>query len=208
MLPPKYGTPFRVGAMEENNKVMLYLLGIDYKGNLDAKVPTALVNNIKDYLSEYRMINDYVEIKSGRIINLAFEADVMIDKSYNKSDVSKAVIDVIKNYMDINTHNMGENIYVGDLEKEISKTDGVINLMSLRVYNKCGTGYSPTRIQQPVITETDGCNNDKYAEYLGDGYTHLVDLDATDGVLYNEGDCMMELKKPDEGDIVVRVKTR
>lgn len=208
MLPPKYGTPFRVGAAEENNKIMLYLLGIDYKGNLDAKVPTTLINNIKDYLSEYRMINDYVEIKSGRIINLGFEADVMIDKTYNKSDVTKAIIEVIKNYMDINTHNMGENIYVGDLEKEISKTDGVINLMSLRVYNKCGTGYSPTRIPQPVITETDGCNNDKYIEYLGDGYTYLIDLDATDGVLYNEGDCMMEIKKPDDGDIVVRVKTR
>ena len=28
-LPPKYGTPFRVGVNEENNKIMIYLLGLD-----------------------------------------------------------------------------------------------------------------------------------------------------------------------------------
>ena len=130
-LPPRYGTPFRVGVMEENNKVMVYLLGINNAGQLDTLLPVTLVKNIEKYLSRYRMINDYVEIKAGRIINLSFNVDVIVDKNYNKSDIVNKIIEVIRNYMDINAHIMGEEIYVGDIEKEISKVDGVINLIDL-----------------------------------------------------------------------------
>ena len=43
MLPPKYGTPFRVGVAEENNKIMIYLLGINQDGKLDTALPSMLV---------------------------------------------------------------------------------------------------------------------------------------------------------------------
>lgn len=209
LLPPKYGTPFRVGVMEENNKIMIYLLGLDYQGKLDTLLPVTLINNIKDWLSEYRMINDYVEIKSGRIINLAFDVDIIMDKNYNKSDVVRMVINKVKDYMDINKHRMGEEIYIGDLEKEISKVDGVINMISLRVYNVHGPSnkYSTTHIGQEITTIDTTCDVKNALGYLGDTDRDLVDLDATDGILYNDGDQMMEIKYP-ETDIVVRVKSR
>lgn len=211
MLPPKYGTPFRVGVMEENNKVMIYLLGLDYQGKLDTLLPVMLIENIKEWLSAYKMINDYVEIKSGRIINLAFDVDLIMDKNYNKSDVVRTVINTIKDYMDINRHRMGEEIYIGDLEKEISKVDGIINMISLRVYNVHGTigdkTYSDTLIGQEITTIDTTCDINDAIDYLGDSNKDLVDLEATDGILYNDGDSMMEIKYPEE-DIVVRVKTR
>ena len=96
-LPPKYGTPFRVGVMEENNKIMVYLLGIDGDGKLNDTIPVTLINNIVNYLSGYRMINDFVEVKSGKIINLSFDIDVIIDKNYEKTVVISDIISVIKN---------------------------------------------------------------------------------------------------------------
>lgn len=197
MLPPKYGTPFRVGVTEENNKIMVYLLGIDSEGQLDTSLPVTLIKNIEDYLSAYRMINDYIEIKSGRIINLSFEADLIVDKNYNKADVLRSAINTIKDYMDVNKHLMGEEIYVGDLQKEIGKIDGVINLISLKVFNETGSNYSKSTVSQEVIpVEEEG----------GDG-RYEVDLEATDGILYNEGDTMMEIKYP-EKDIRIRIKER
>ena len=200
-LPPKYGTPFRVGVMEENNKVMIYLLGINHLGQLDAVLPVTLVKNIERYLERYRMINDFVEIKSGRIINLGFDVDAIVDKNYNKTDVVQKIISTIKEYMDINRHNMGEEIYVGDLEKEISKVDGVLNLIDLRVFNITEAGYSNTQIGQSVSVY--------YADGEGDAVDGkmLVDLDVTDGILYNDGDSMMEIKNPSH-DIRVRLKER
>ena len=197
MLPPKYGTPFRVGVTEENNKIMVYLLGIDSEGQLDTSLPVTLIKNIEDYLSAYRMINDYVEIKSGRIINLSFEADLIVDKNYNKADVLRSAINTIKDYMDVNKHLMGEEIYVGDLQKEIGKIDGVINLISLKVFNETGSDYSKSTVSQEVIPVEEEEGGGRYE----------VDLEATDGILYNEGDTMMEIKYP-EKDIRIRIKER
>ena len=197
MLPPKYGTPFRVGVAEENNKIMVYLLGLNYNGKLDTALPATLTKNIEDYLSAYRMINDYVEIKSGRIINLSFDIDVIVDKNYNKVDVIREVINTVIRYMDVNNHIMGEELYMGDLQKEIGKVDGVINLISMNVINEFGTEYSHTTVSQET-TEYDG---------EGADYKSVIDLEATDGVLYNEGDTMMEILYP-EKDIRVRVKER
>jgi hypothetical protein len=202
MLPPKYGTPFRVGAMEVNNKVMLYLLGIDYEGHLDATLPDAIVKNIQDYLAEYRMINDFVEIKSGKIVNLSFEIDVHIDKGYNKSDVVDVIVNTVKDYMDINSHNMGDDIYVGDIEKEISKVDGVVNLIDLRVYNEVGNGYSSTQTSQETVYYDD-CTPEEQDEYNASGRLK-IDLKASDKVLYSDGDAMLEVKY--KTDIIVNVK--
>lgn len=193
-MPPKYGTPFRVGAAEENNKIMLYLLGLDYQGHLDSTLPVAMVNNISDYIAQYRMINDYVEIKSGKIINLKFDIDLFIDKNYNKSDVITKVINTVKEYMDINKHLMGDDIFVGDIEKEISKVDGVLNLINMDVWNiHDGKDYSGTHTTQE-ISEVDGEKS-------------KLDLESSDGIIYSEGDTMLEIKYP-ERDITVRCKLR
>ena len=200
LLPPKYGTPFRVGVIEENNKIMVYLLGINDMGKLDTLLPVALVRNIEDYLSHYRMINDYVEIKAGRIINLQFHIDVMIDKNYNKSDVIAEIRRIVEDYMDINKHIMGEEIYTGDIEKEISKVDGVINLMEMRVYNVVGGEYSSTQVSQPTMADDGNITTS------GPSSTR-VNLDASDGILYSDGDTMMEIKNPSE-DIKIWAKER
>ena len=192
MLPPKYGTPFRVGVIEENNKIVIYLLGVDSEGKLSKNLPSLLVENIKNYLKEYRMINDYIEIKAGNIINLSFDVDVVIDKNYNKNDVISAIISKIEDYMNINHHIMGEEIYVGDLQKEIGKIDGVINLISLNIINEHGGEYSDDLITQETYKEGD---------------EDIVDLEASDWILYNDGNSMMEIKNPDK-DIRIRIKER
>jgi hypothetical protein len=195
MLPPKYGTPFRVGVMEENNKIMVYLLGLNYDGKLDTSLPITLVKNIEDYLSAYRMINDYVEIKAGRIINLSFDVNVIVDKNYNKTDVVREIIQTVTQYMDVNTHIMGEEIYIGDLQKEVGKIDGVINVISIDAYNETGMTCSRTRVLQETIEETN--DNDRI----------LIDLAATDCILHNEGDSMMEIQYPSKY-ISIRIKER
>ena len=199
-LPPRYGTPFRVGVNEENNKIMIYLLGLDSEGKLDATLPTALIKNIRDYIAGYRMINDYIEIKSGKIINVGFDIDLFIDKNYNKSDVIADVITTITDYMDINRHNMGDDVFVGDIQKEISKVDGVLNVIKLDVYNYFNGVYSASRTTQQ--TEGD-------AESVSEGGSRIkLDLEASDYVIYSEGDSMLEVKYPSSSDINVRCKTR
>lgn len=199
MMPPKYGCPFRVSATEENNKIMLYLIGLDNNGYLTPTMPEQMIKNIVNYLSMYRSLNDFVEIKSGRIINISFEVDIFVDKNYNPGDVVKNVINTVKDYMDIKKRYIGEDIFVGDIQKEISKVEGVLNLIDLRVYNEYGNNYSMVMTPQQIKTTNEYGDKEEGRDE--------IDLTASDYILITESDSIFELKFP-ETDIKVRVKTR
>jgi hypothetical protein len=101
-------------------------------------------------------------------------------------------------------HEMGDDIFLGDLEKEISLLDGVINLIDLRVYNEYGTNYSPTQTTQQVKTDTE-CFSTTSGEISNS--RSEIDLDASDHILYTENDTMMEIKYPEQ-NIRVRIKQK
>lgn len=205
---PKFGVPFRHSVVEENNKVVIYTLGLNYQGYLMPQLSEVVAENIKEYLKEYKCVNDFVEIRSGRVINLAFDINVFVDKAYDTSEVISRVISLVREYMDVRRHFMGEDIYLGDIEKEISKLDGIINLTSLRCYNKVGStnGYSDDEITQSTIDKTS-CYEIERAKKLGEGLSdNEIDLSASDKVLYGSVDTMFEVRYA--SDIQVRIKTR
>jgi hypothetical protein len=183
------------------------MLGLNENGALTDVLPDVLCENIMNYLSEYRMINDFVEMKSGRIINVQFELDLFVDKNYNTSDVVTNVINKVKEYMDINNREMGDDVFVGDIEKEISKIDGVQNLIELRVYNVYNGDYSTTRTMQQIKSFSECCNNGEEADSSEMLNRDCIDLKASDKMLFCENDTMLEVKYP-ERDIICRVKTR
>lgn len=210
MMPPKYGSPFRYNAIEENNKVVLSFLGLNAAKKLDTSLPSLLVDNVKEYLKGYKNITDYVEIRSGKVYNLGFEIDVYIDKNYTTQFVIKSIIDTIKDYMDVENHVMGDNFFIGDLEKEINKIDGVIALIDLRVYNIWGGIYGSNG-KFPLYYSSDSCGQ-KVVERLittkdENAICDRIDIEALDAVLENDYDSMFEIKFP-ESDISIRAKLK
>lgn len=204
-IPAKYGCPFRHSVIEENNKVVIYTLGVDYEGHLTNFLAETVAENIKEYLSNYKMINDFVEIQSGKIINVAFRIKVYIDRAYDRSEVVRKLIDMVYDYMDVRRHIMGEDIFIGDLQKEISKMDGVINLVYLKVFNKVGEGYSDDYITQELV-DPSSCNAYGYDETMTN-IDNEIDLLKSDYTLFSEANSMFEIKYKNS-DIVVEVMTR
>ena len=212
MMPPKYGAPYRSAVIEDNNKISMSLLGLNSLGKLDKSLPEALVNNILEYMSHYRSINDYIEVKSGRIYNIGFSVDVFIDKSYNSANVVSNIINKIKDYMDVEKHDMGEDIFIGDLEKEITLIDGVLSLISLRVYNiysQNSGNYSTDKAPYPMLNEQVDCKTTNLPFFnVSDGsQSYPIDLDAIDRVLYSDYNSMFEILNP-TNDIQIRVKLK
>ena len=188
-MPGNYGVPFRCGVFEEQNKVKIYVLGLDASTKLTNESTSTLRDNISTYLADYRMLNDYVQVTNGRIINLSFEIDLYIDKKLPQSQIITQVITDVKNYMDISKFDMGDNVYMSPLLETINSVAGVLNVLDIRVYNKVGQGkYSLNEISQPYV----------------DSETKQIDL-STDYTLFGEATTMFEIKYPTI-DIVVRVK--
>ena len=208
-MPPKYGAPFRCSVIEENNKIVLSVLGMNADGSLYKAIPSTLAENIENYLSHYKSIGDYVEIKSGKIYNIGFVIDAFIDKSYNSADVIANIISTVRKYMDVNNVDMGEDIFIGDLNKEISIIDGLISLIDVKIYKINGGGYSTDKCPLPSTTDTavnDCMQTDEQLFTVAGAEVERIDLDAIDSVLYGDSDAMYEVKQ--DTDICIRVKQK
>lgn len=188
LMPGKYGVPFRTGVFEEQNKIKVYILGLDSESKLSNSSTSALRDNISTYLADYRMLNDYIEVTNGRIINLGFQIDLYIDKKMSQSQIIGQVITNVQSYMDINKFQMGDSIYLSSLVEIINNVGGVINVIDLRVYNKVGGVYSINEISQPYIDST----------------TRQIDI-SSDYTIHGEPTSLYEVRNPTT-DILVRVK--
>ena len=207
---PRYGCPFRCNVVEDNNKVSMSVLGLNENGKLVDVLPKIIIDNIIEYLSGYKMLTDFVEVRSGQIFHLAFDIDVFIDKNYIVSYVIGNVINKVKTYMDICEHDMGEDIFISDLEREITTIDGVISIIDLRVYSVYGGSYSDKPCPLPEKKSNVLCQeveSDVFTINESNVKTFQIDLNAIDYVLYSDYDSMFEINKP-ETDIRVKAKLR
>ena len=189
LMPGQFGVPFRVGVSENQNKVEVNILGLNSSGKLSNASTNALKENMASYLADYRMLNDYVLISDGKIINLSFELDLFVDKSYNESEIVNNVIQTIIDYFDVNKWDMGDSIYLGKLTEAVTNVGGVINVTEIKVYNETKDDYSLNQISQPYL----------------DQQTKLIDL-TNDYALFGEDRTMFEIKFPSK-DIRIRVKS-
>jgi hypothetical protein len=187
-MPSTYGAPAKVEVMEEDNKVRIKLLSYDDRGNLIDIVSNTLKNNILNYLSEFRMINDYIDIVSGQVIDLGLEIDLIIDKNVNKTEVIKETINKTITSFSIDGRKMGDPLFLGDLFKELGNVNGVINVVDIRAFNLLGGEYSTAEVSQP---------------YVDDVTREILQSDKT---IFMKANQIYQIRFPNK-DIKVRVKT-
>lgn len=185
-MPGKFGTPFNVNVFKENNKIVIPILSLGSDGKLLNNSNTLMKNNIEEYLSKFKEINDYIEIRDGKIFNLGYEIDVYVDNISN-SQIINAIVNVVKEYHNINNHKMNEDIFIGDLQNKILEVNGVINIITIRAYNKIGGQYSTNVISQDILSDVTG------------------EIRLINNTIYSTEDSMFEIRFPGK-DIKVNLK--
>lgn len=152
-MPGKYGAPSKVSVSKSGNKININVLTTDSNGNLTSNINSNIANNITTYLSQYRMINDYVVVQPAQIVNIGFVIDVQYNKQYSPTDLSTAIVNNISNVFDKSKINLGDDVYLGTVRNSILNTPGVLNLTSIKVYNKVGGIYSQNSSIQTVLSD-------------------------------------------------------
>jgi hypothetical protein len=128
---------------EKNNPfaINLYLLGYDSDGKLST-LNRAIKENLKTYLSEYKILTDGVNINDGFIINIGIDFEIITFNNYNKSEVVANCIQELKDYFDINNWTFNNTINLSELELIIANVEGVSSVPKLEIVNKCSGQYS------------------------------------------------------------------
>ena len=169
----------------------LYCLGYSNDGKL-VILNDATKQNLKIYLSQYRMLTDAINIKDAYAINISVRFSIITQRGYNKNKVLLKCIEEVKKHFNIKRWQINEPIVLSDIAYKISLVDGVASVVPPEDDN-----------QQKQLVVID--NKYKTAE----GYSgHVYDLQSAtkDGVIYPSLDpSIFELKFPDtdiEGRVV------
>jgi hypothetical protein len=101
------------------------------------------------------MMNDYILVTNGKVIDLAFEVSVVFDNSQNQGSLITTIVNTITTYMNPASREMGQNIYLSEIRRLIQSENGVITITDLKVFNRVGGLYSSSETSQSYSnTET------------------------------------------------------
>jgi len=134
-------TDNQVSTIETLN---LYVLSLNSQGQLDYATET-LKNNLRTYLSQYRMIGDSIEIRDAYIINIGVDFEIIVLPEYNNSEILLSCIAALQDYFALDKWQLNQPIMLRDLYILLDKIKGIQTVKSISISNKAGTtsGYSP-----------------------------------------------------------------
>jgi hypothetical protein len=121
----------------------LYVLGLDFNGKL--AVPSInLVENIKTYLQNYRMMTDSIKIKPAYIINIGVNYDIVLRPNYNGQDVLTRTLIAVQGFFNIDNWQINQPIVLSNLYTIIDSVEGVQTVKNIEIVNLSGeiNGYS------------------------------------------------------------------
>lgn len=141
-MPAQFGAPAKVAITENDNKIMIQILSYDTSGKLTNIVSNTLKQNIANYLSNYRMMNDYISIFTAEVIDVSVDLSIVLDSAQNSGQIISQVIDLISTYFNPQTRQLGQNVYLSEIRSIIQNTNGVLTVVGLDIYNEVGGQYS------------------------------------------------------------------
>jgi hypothetical protein len=147
-MPPKYGVISKAHvqkpkADEGNTTLDLYVLSYNSNGNLST-TSSALKQNLKTYINQYRMIGDTISIKDAFVINIGCEFEIITLPNYNSSEVLFRCISSLQDYFNINKWQINQPIMLKDIGVLLDNVEGVQTVNKVDITNKAGSlsGYS------------------------------------------------------------------
>lgn len=193
-MPPKYGAVSKAYVEKDSNldihknnvrnpnpfSLNLYVLGYDNNKNF-TPLNKAVKNNLLNYISQYRVMTDSVNIKDAFIINIGISFEVITSPENNSNEILLKSISKLKEYFSNDNMQIGYSILINDAMCVLSDIEGVRSVSKFEIFN--------------LYKEEDG--------YSGNYYN--VPNAIRNGVLYPSLDpSVFEVKYPDK-DIVGRV---
>jgi len=157
-MPSKFGAIKRASIVNDpsstNRVLSLYVISEDSNGYL-AKTNGIVKNNLKNWLNQYKAVNDKVEIMDPIVINFSVQFTIMVDKKFSHDSVLQTAIGSVRDLFS-NKMYVGEPIYLTRIYEVLNKTEGVIDVRKVTVKNENSASYSTIKVDFDQIMSKDG----------------------------------------------------
>jgi len=162
----------------------MYLLGYDENRKL-ASVNDAVKQNLKMYLSQYRILTDAINLKNAYVVNIGVRFAIITQRGYNKSQVLFNCVQAVKKHFDVSKWQINQPIVLSDIAYQISLVDGVGSVVPPRTNNPDN---------QLIVIENKATTSQGYS-----GNVYDIKLATRNGVVYPSLDpSIFEVKYPNQ----------
>ena len=157
-MPNKFGIIKRVSVVSDpsatNRRMAIYVISEDQNGNL-VTAGSSLKTNMKNWISQYKAINDVVDIFDAKIVNFGLDYKVVLDTRFKAINIVGKCTTALREYFS-NQLYIGEPIYITRLYSILSKVEGVADVKTVKVMQKRGSDYSSVNINFDDALSADG----------------------------------------------------
>ena len=122
-------------GLEVQNPLALniYMLSYNKAGNL-TQANQATKENVRNYLSKFRMLTDAINIKDGFIINLGIDYSIIPLPGFNSNEVILRINRKLSDIFNIRNWQFNEPIFLGNIATEIDRVEGVQTVQDINVF--------------------------------------------------------------------------
>ena len=157
-MPAKFGSVKRVSVQRDpdsqKRNLNMYVISEDKFGKL-ISTNTAIKNNLKIWLNQYRMISDTIDILDPYVINLGIDFSIRTNSGADKFGTVNACISKITNFYK-NGFFIGESVLIGDIYNELKNVRGVLDVLKVNFRIQSGSNYSGATIDINRNLSPDG----------------------------------------------------
>ena len=134
----------KVDQNTNNLALDVYVLSTNVNGNL-TNAGFVVKQNLKTYLSQFKMLTDAINIKDAYYINIGINFEIQVLQGFNSQQVLLSAIESLQQYFDINKWSINQPIILSQVENAIScaGVNGVASVKKLEFINKNSGNYSP-----------------------------------------------------------------
>ena len=157
-MPPKFGAIKRANIVNDpsstNRRMSLYVISEDDNGNLES-AGGVTKNNIKNWLTSYKSMNDVIDIYDAIVINFQIKFIAVADKRYDNKEVLLSCVEALKVYFEDILY-IGEPLYITRLYETLNRVDGVVDVKNVSIMEATGNLYSAASLNFKKILSKDG----------------------------------------------------
>jgi hypothetical protein len=133
----------------------LFVISTDTVGFLTS-TNSIIKQNLKTWISQYKMIGDTIDILDAKIVNLQIKFSVVGFANVNKYDIINACVRTLSSFYTNNYYDIGEPFKITDIYKILNSVNTVVDTKNVEVTPAVGPSYSSYSLPFDQMISDDG----------------------------------------------------
>lgn len=159
-MPSKFGAIKRASINLDTNSynqrnLNLYIISEDSENKL-ARTNTTIKQNLKNWLAQYKMINDTIDILDAKIVNFGIKYTAKGMPDVNQFLVLDEANKAIRQFYENRFFEIGEPVLVTDIFGVLKNVGSILDVTNVELFIKTGENYADAPFSIDQFLNADG----------------------------------------------------